>query len=451
MTYALLVALVLVGLICSSLWKNRGVGWITLDRPLALYSMFFLSYYLLPFIICERMEMIPYSQLTRIIALFGVAYIGFMLPTYVLKNTSTHFSGRRLSRAQQQSLYILSLLCMVLTVYVYSWRLKNGIFFNQARYYEQDMTVSASIRDVLLGGLQLPTILILAAVASGSCEKLARLGRTTMWSYGLGLIGILVLSSQTRPAVTAMILLLVATNTYSRLQIRPKYLAASLLAAFVSIVLVQGVRVIGAERVSSSENQLTSTLNIMTELSDTAAGELQQAIWQRTIDRAVGNVVFLSQIIEARDTGAPNLLGSGTFESLYSIIPRVLWRDKPMVLPGQIVFERKLGLQSGDAPLTLVNQLYAEGGWFAVLIGHFLLGVLLRILGPAAERSRNGAMYVIVACVWVSVVQIENDTIIGTLTGLRDAFVICASLWVLTMICRSTNARSHIDLASARA
>ena len=450
MTCTLLIAIGLAGVICFNLWSNRHVGWLTLDRPFGLYSLFFLCYYLLPFIICERTGMVPDGQLVRIIALFAGAYIGFILPTCVLRPVPIHISGRHLSLAHQRALFVLSLLCMALTAYMYSWRIENGIFFNQARYYEQELTVSASIRDVFIGGLQLPVILFLAAVASGSHERLARLGRTTMWAYGLILGSILVLSSQTRPAITAMILLLVGMNTYSRFQIRAKHLVISVLAATSAVVVVQGIRVTGAERLSSSENQLTAALEIMKDLSHTSAG-VSREIWQRSLDRASGNVVFLSEIMQARDAGAPNLLGSGIAESLYSIVPRAVWPNKPVVMPGQLVFEQKLGLEKNDAALTLVNQLYAEGGWFAVLVGHFVLGTLLRCLGPIAAKSQSGSAHVIVACIWVSILQIENDAIISGLTNLRNALVICASVWLLAKVCRSSGVPFRIGQATARA
>lgn len=84
------------------------------------------------------------------------------------------------------------------------------------------------------------------------------------------------------------------------------------------------------------------------------------------------------------DGGRPG----GTFDTLkYAFIPRVLWRDKPLVTQGdRLTFLVNGSTTSMSAP-TVIGECYWAGGWWLVAVGGVSIGVLQRLARELIARS----------------------------------------------------------------
>jgi hypothetical protein len=328
-----------------------------------------------------------------------------------------------ISEQEARALLLLCIIGIGSVIYVCAWRTSHGIFFTHSRYYEQELSVASSIRDVFLSQLQLPIILFLGMLSVVKYKKIAYFSRRLFVVYGIGIFLIFILSSQTRPAITSLIFIFVSINMYRLTTIKLRYLVAMGIIGFIAVVFVQGVRVESYELVSS-ENQFIyavtksgfdAILGLKTSGSEFA---------ERIISRSGASLDFLSVVIDATKSSGTYLYGSGIATSLFGIVPRFVWPNKPVVIPLDLVVQAKLGITQYDATLGPIIQFYVEGGWLGVIIGFFSFGWLMGTLTNRVMLSNKMGMWIIFFIIWSRISNLELELMLGLIVTVRNAFVV---------------------------
>jgi hypothetical protein len=91
------------------------------------------------------------------------------------------------------------------------------------------------------------------------------------------------------------------------------------------------------------------------------------------------------------------LYGSTMVAVLYNPVPRILWPDKPSPSPIDILAKNGFGLGSIPNPniaVSLIGELYANFGWFGVLLGMTVFGLLSRRIH--SHLSSLGTQYALI-------------------------------------------------------
>ncbi|MBI4681145.1 MAG: hypothetical protein HY753_08115 [Nitrospirae bacterium] len=302
-----------------------------------------------------------------------------------------------------------------------SWRISQGIFFTQAKYYEQELTVVASFRDVFGMEIQSPIILFLGLLSTIQYKKIASISRVLFMVYGIGIFLILVLSSQTRPAVTALIFIFIMLKMDRKTAIKWRHIISIGLIGLAGIFFIQGVRA-QSERFALADNQLIYAVYHSGFDAISGLASLDTRI-EIIVNRIGDGLVFLSAIIDTiKDK--PVLFGQGIVSSLYSVVPRFIWPDKPAVVPYDTIVENLLGLWERDVPLGPITQFYIEGGWVGVIAGYFLFGWMMGIFTVRVMNSNKVGMWIILFLLWNYISNLEYELIIGMLVVFRDAVIV---------------------------
>jgi len=339
----LIIAAVGSLIVVSHVQASSGVC-IDIARPLPFYGSFYFMYYLLPFLLLAFSGQLPEGNQISMALLLLVGYVACGIGMICSKVKKGGFSPAWLGEREAQALLAFCVVGIGLVVYVYAWRTSQGVFFNHARYFEQDLTVEASFRDVFCMNLQLPLILLLGLLSAVPYQSVGVPSRVLFWSYGIGMTTVLVLSSQTRPAVTALIFFLIGLRFHRSLTIRFHHILLLVTLCFAIMLAVQVMRVVDVEEFASSENQFLHAVQHIVPNVLAGMTEAMPDITESVTSRAGGGISFLSNVIDAINEGKSHLYGEGISVSLYSLIPRFLWEDKPQVTSPQLVAEELLNM-----------------------------------------------------------------------------------------------------------
>lgn len=431
---------------------NVGVGVgnvpIAFSNPLSLYGIFFFLYYLVPFTLLLYSGDLRQPFARTIAWLIAGAYAGWVAGLKLGGVRATAVARLpKLAASEAKALYVLCVACIGAVAYVYVWRVQNGIFYNQARAYSQELSFAASFRDAFAMQLQLPVIVFLGIIAGQRHVKVARIARKTLFAYCGVLFIIAVFSSQTRLAITVIVFMLASVHAFAPLLARRRHLVLLGGAGFVALLFIQIIRTVAASEFSSSENQFTYALRnavptAVKALGGAAESGLQAQVSQRAVNRAGAGLTFLTSVMDALDERGSYLEGRGIRMSLPALVPRVLWPAKPEVTPPQLIIEDILGMPLYDAAVVPITELYVEGGPLAVVGGHLLFGMLIAWLTRRTMRNENLKGWIIVAVLWSHVVVIEQEQVVGSLIALRNALVLIA-LYVLAKATARALTKAH--------
>ena len=240
----------------------------------------------------------------------------------------------------------------------------------------------------------------------------------------MAIVVVLMLSSQTRPAITAMIFILVALR-FSRRHSTVKFyhLALLMLGGIAIVAVVQGMRTIGFDEFATSENQFTYAVEHAIPYAVTATTESSPEVFEKIVDRAGATINFLAAVIYSINEGESHSYGEGIVQSLYSLVPRFVWEDKPAVLAPQLIAEDFLKMRLNDAPLGPITQFYLEFDAMGVIIGYWGLGWFLGWLTNLWTKSTHVGVFFIYSFIWSHVVNLEQELILGILSILRNALI----------------------------
>jgi hypothetical protein len=241
--------------------------------------------------------------------------------------------------------------------------------------------------------------------------------------YGVGLTLILILSSQTRLSITALIFMLISMQMHRQPIIKLRYIIATCSIALIMILFIQGVRMEDYGLVSSDNQFLYA---IKKSGSDAVSGlkAYNADLGEGIIGRAGGGLVFLSTLIDTIKSEGMFLYGKGIASSLYSVVPRFIWPDKPAVIALDLVVQTKLGLRNYDATMGPIIQFYVEGGWLGVIIGYFSFGWLMGTLTKRAMLYNKIWVWILLFLVWSYISNLELELILGLIATIRNAFVV---------------------------
>jgi hypothetical protein len=340
-------------------------------------------------------------------------------------------------------LFALCVCAIVVIGYVYVWRDAEGIFYNQARFYEQEATTASALRDVFGMSLQLPVLLCLGLLSSVRDQFVSRWSRRLFGVYSLGIFALMVLSSQTRLAITVLVFVVISMKLY-RPTFVVKWRHALVLAALgvSALLLIQGVRISITDEFLSADSQFSYAVENTISQGYSGVNKSSDAISKNVTNRSGAGVEFLAEILDATD--GKYLYGVGVATILPSSVPRYLWPDKPIQTAPQIEYERLLGLELKDAPLTPINQFYAEGGWAGIIVGYFIFGFLLGKFSNMAFNTTRIVVLLAFFFVWSSIVQIESEQIVGTLVILRNSFVVYLAYVILSIAFNLSTAQGGV-------
>jgi hypothetical protein len=416
---------------------NGSLSRFDIAHPLSFYGFFYLLYYLLPGVLVALGHSVPRVDLLPIAGLIILGYVGLWAGIKV-SGINTKFVRRCELNVSMSEAWGLLWLCYAgaaLLVVFYAWRISIGAFYSHARYYQQETTLFASFMDVFVAEFQLPLILLLGLLSGVPQSQVKRQARRFLYLYAASIAGILILSSQLRMAVTALVFVAIALKMSGMMVFKVRHLILIGALSLVAVGVVEGVRVaVTSEEMVDSDNQLmfsiTRTLtNMMPGLENNAG-----AITLATTSRTAGQLMFLSELMAANRRGASYLYGHDLLQSTYSVIPRVLWPSKPQVVPYQIIMRERFQLSIHDAAPGPLNQFFVEAGWLGVLLGYILFGFGIGIVTKYAITTRGPGIWILACWIWGSAVILEQELVISTVVTIRNA----ALVFVFFKLCSLT-------------
>lgn len=424
--------------VAADLVDGSGRVALSLTKPRGVYGLSYGLYYLVPFLaLLYSDELLDYEKVP-ISWMLLVGYGGFWIGTKVVPQSRVSFEFSWMTRNEARALLIVCYVAIALIVYHYLARAEEGIFFNQARYFELEMTVADSIRHVFGQTIQLPILILLGVLTATPHAEVARTAKRVLWAFGTIIFVVLILSSQTRPAVSAVLFLYLATQFYSKAKRVFRDLVIGLTLCLAAVVVIQGARIVSATGFAEAPNQFVFALE--NAIPDAIAGLTKHPaeLGERLMLRAGATISFLSEVVAGVDARGTPFWGRGVFESLYSLIPRFLWPGKPDVPPPQVVAQEMLNVPVQDASFSPLAQFYFEAGWAGIVMGYILFGAALAFLTSQAIHRRSVGLLMVLAFVWGTVSVIEYELILGILGAVRAAIVFyivwrCIS-WLLTIV-----------------
>jgi hypothetical protein len=113
------------------------------------------------------------------------------------------------------------------------------------------------------------------------------------------------------------------------------------------------------------------------------------------------------------------------------IVPRAIWRNKPIETTGYQFSQQYYGLPATlytSSAITPVGDLYRHGGWIPVIGGMFLLGCLVRLLDDVIDVRRNPHAIFLVLLLFPTLVKGEDDWA-STLAGVPTTVL----FWLLAV------------------
>lgn len=319
---------------------------------------------------------------------------------------------------QAWALLALSYFAIVAQVVFFVLLIRFGRFYTRSTdtLVVTDSTVSMFL--VFGESLSLMAVLwpALAARASVGAER-----RHAIWllsGYSLFSSLVWVLSSSFRMALTTVVFFVVGCH-FARV-LKPKLFTAIVLVVvgFLVMVVIRTARE-ESRRISASENQLVESARVA---QDTVGGlQFGQARlsgeWAR---RSCNLLFFLGEVIDASERGYDYMYFDSFDATARALVPRMLWPNKPQVIPSQIVIRRQFGLEIHDDAPGLIVYLYAMAGWVGVLGGFFLLGYGIQKLTLLAQERRSMGLWLLLVVIWSALAQSEVEFFLTLLATLRS-------------------------------
>jgi hypothetical protein len=293
---------------------------LNLFSPSRLYGFFFCLYCctsLLLFVIDPNR---PQHNSVKIAAITVVGFLGWSMGMSVTGGESqAPTEVIRFRPHEYQGLFRLAIVGSAFVATYYLWRLSIGQFYSHAEYFEQETTLSASFFNSVCGAFVFPVPLILGIATGAPDPKLARRVRLFAFACCTALCVTETLASEFRPALTTMVLLAAGMQTAGTLRVRWKQVIIAAVVSLTSLVVVQSTRLIASSTMMNSQNQLIDSISAIPYALEQAIVEGKTQPGEATSSRAVQQAVFLSDIIDAIESGQSYLAARG--KSGLAILP----------------------------------------------------------------------------------------------------------------------------------
>jgi hypothetical protein len=180
---------------------------------------------------------------------------------------------------------------------------------------------------------------------------------------------------------------------------------------------------------------LQLTYELWTGGGDTTLEESQEGLANR-----IGYLNTFAYVAYTTPRQIPYLDGASYEALLVSPIPRVIWPDKPQKELGQS-FPHRYGLLDPWDTTTSFNlpyivELYINSGWFGVLTGMFIIGVVYRVVNALVNRPFVPAGTILIGVIVLSnllAIEIDLNLLFGNIFLKLVSYVVALSpvlVWV---------------------
>lgn len=425
--YGAVAAIVIWGVLAVNAMDGAGTFLLSPFQPSAYYGVFYALYYTIPLLFLslsgfESGLVLEISAL--VVAGFGCFVLGTKLSERKAKTAPKVVD---VSDADIWALITVLYGALLLVASFHAIRASEGGFYTHAAGYDPAATGRNSILNVFAGSLQLPCVFLSGAYLG--VRNLAQRKHIRFLFFAFAGVGtlLLVLSSQFRPSITSIAFALAGLSVSGVTKIKARHVTLAAVASVIAFLVLLGVRQ-QIEEEGFTGNQVVESIRRSLDVVETLE-ESQQSLSRQVRSRAIGQLMFAGELIQSTDAGYPFLLGKSISNGLFTLVPRVVWSSKPIMLAPQIFIRQQFGLQLYDASPGPLVQFYAEAGWTGVVLGFFVLGFLL---GKVGQRMRTMSVPIMItgALLWNVVAQLETEVIIGILSALRSALVLVI-IWVI--------------------
>jgi hypothetical protein len=326
---------------------------------------------------------------------------------------------------------------MALLAFFYLWRLKNGYFYSHAANYIVGTDTASSLLESFVLQLHLPLVLLLG-LAAASPGRSARFARLTLKLFLLTSFFLFLAMSQFRLAATLLPLGWVATHLFRETALDWRTSAKFAGIALCSLVLIFATRATVGDDLANSDNQLADIVSVVSRgdfadsatLSESTLGQDDTA----SRVRAVSPLLFFNDVFDSLDASDARFGYGKTFSyELREVVPRLLWKDKPVFLSTQVFIRHELGMSETDNSPHPMLQFYYELGWPGIAVGFFLMGALMQWV---VRNLRSIFAFTAFAFFWAAFVQVEVGIFLNLLVALRAALLVYVAWKVVLTVFR---------------
>lgn len=419
---------------------------LSIGAPRSLYVLFYGLYYLMPYILLAATGNLPPGYEARIGWLFLLGLFGFWTGHRLTWGRARKESvpGPALRRRDALAFLGLGACGVGLVGYFYVSRILDGAFFSHWNFYEHSAFVEEGLRDVFASSWQIPTLLFFSFAAQIMNERSRRPALWLCWGYGIALMLVILLSSQTRPAVTILVLLVALGSGHGMARLGGKKVIVLGAAALACVLFVQGVRM-RQEEFGEAENQFGYGATHSWSAAVTGVSHGGGVIYDQVAARLSGSIEFLAILMKASDS-AGYLYGRDFGTWISAIVPHLLWPGKPAVVNPATSVQILYGIPIFDATLGPAVEFFIEGGGPGVFLGFLGFGALMGFVARKMLYAKTGLAWVVFLFMVGSVLNLEEELAVGFVGTLRSA-MIAAVLFQVVKIVVDTIVRRHPYLA----
>jgi hypothetical protein len=426
-----LTAFVLLAITACLTLRNLLNAWdgglrLDIGRPLPIYSFLFFLYFVLA---CYMYLFATFSKSgnpVQIAALILVGYLAFWLGISKSGVESKSIGFRpRLGARQTKALLIVCYFGTTMVVIHYIWLAAQGFYFTHASAFEQPTTLTAALWNVFAGSFEYPLVLILGLLSQlGESRLSVRAGKFFKF-YLVGILLIYITSGQFRPALTVTIFALLNFGGSAGKSLKMRQILMAAAFGVVVLIVIQAARVmVPQDQMAKADNQVVSSAEGAATSLLPALKDARSEMFDLVAYRATLPLQFLSDIIDAINSGRRHTHGAVTAWTMFGLTPRLLWPEKPTLVPPQRLMERYLDLEDMDNSPGPINYFYTEFGWSGVALGYFAFGL---VLGYATKRTitRNSVFaWLLLLWSWGAFAIVDTDLIGGILLAVRQVLVV---------------------------
>lgn len=424
----LLAAAIIGGLCFRQLATGRDVLDFRLTAPKRLYGFFFALYYCSELLFYATDKMRPQDNDLLLAAIVLIGYAGWYTGMTISERRSKTANKKpSFDRHQSRALLWLCVFGALCVAVFYLYRLSTGQFYAHAGSFVQEPTVQASLIFTFCAAFELPVILIAGLLTSISDRVIAKRARYFIVTYSIIVFLIQILASHFRLALTTIVFFAASMQTAGALKLRWRHVVIGAAALTLGLAVISGTRaVVAANPMSRYDNQLVESaesiqvgMQSFFSLDNTSARDA-------TASRAADPMGFLSDTIDAFKRGQSHLYGVVLFNSLYLLVPKIVWPSKPVGLDSQMMIEQYLGLPLTDATADPALVFYVDGG----VLGEFFLfacfGLFMGVLTRFAVTHTSVFAWMWLIWLWSTVADVETDLLLNILLMTRQVlFTYC--------------------------
>jgi hypothetical protein len=247
--------------------------------------------------------------------------------------------------------------------------------------------------------------------------------------------------------------LVVLTNLLVNGRVPKAWVALMLAVVIIGFPLLQANRAVrneqGANSTTVSENVEQTFKRVLEAKARVNSGSerAQTALERLTLKGSV------DLIVRGSGTDAPFQYGHTLSPLITAFIPRLIWPTKPYVATGRLLNEEFHLSADPDTYISPshLGELYWNFGWFGIVIGMTLIGILLGAIGRKFDLAEAGTitrLLVVVVTVRLLILAAEGELATQYVSWMRSMLVIGFLHWTLARIPWVARADGSDDLAS---